>query len=104
MTKPTEQHPALRFLNLRLRTVTVIKNTNKLYVEWKNGEEAVVDFTESIQTAKGFKPLKDPKIFKKACVGSWGSSIEWPEDIDFGSDTLRQMAEEQGAVFLRKVG
>lgn len=103
MAKQEFVHPALRFHALRLRVVVPIKGTTKLYVEWDNGEEAVVEFKESIHRVKGFKPLADPKIFKKVHLGSWGSCIEWTDEIDFGSDTLRQMAEEQRSVFKREV-
>ncbi len=102
MAKQAFLHPALRFHGLRLRIVAPIKGTTKLYAEWENGEEAVVEFKESIQRAKGFQPLADPKIFEKVHLGSWGCCIEWTDEIDFGSDTLRLMASEQGTVVTRK--
>lgn len=96
-------HPALRFADLRVKFVFPIKGTTKLYAEWDNDDEAVVDFKNAIQTVKGFKPLENPEIFEKVHIESWGICIEWTDQIDFGSDTLRQMAEEQGSVFKRLV-
>lgn len=97
-------HPALRFHDLSLRIVAPIKGTTKLYAEWDNGDEAIIDFKASIKAVKGFALLEDKNVFGQARVGSWGASVEWADDIDFGQDTLRQMAEEQGTVINRKVG
>ena len=97
--------PEAKYINDRIKYASPVHGTYKLYVQWKTGEEAVVDFEKTIAENKWFQPLKNPEKFQKIQIASWGSTIEWSEDISCGSDTLRCMADEQHAIFgMRKAG
>ena len=73
-----------------------------LKVAWSDGYEAVVDLRGPISDGSIFEPIRDPENFKRVRVESNGHSIYWgeegSEDVDFGCDRLRQMAEEQAAL------
>lgn len=68
---------------------------------YSDGFTAVLDFTEKISWGEAVAPLRDPKIFMRAHVGSGGASLEWVgprgEEIDFCADALRVEAEALGA-------
>lgn len=97
--------PEAKYIDHRVKYAAPVQGTYKLYVQWKTGEQAVVDFEKTITENKWFHPLKNPETFKTLKITSWGSTIEWSEDMSCGSDTLRHMADEQHAVFgLRKAG
>lgn len=95
----TAYHPALEYTGLRLAQAWPILGTKKLYVVWKNGEEAVIDFSDTISKNKWFMPLNDPLQFQKVKLAEWGTGIEWDCDADIGSDLVRHMADLQGSVF-----
>jgi hypothetical protein len=55
-----------------------------------------VDLGDLIRKSKSLAALKDEKLFKKAKVGFAGRSVDWIEDqLDMGSDNLRNIAVEQ---------
>ncbi len=97
-----EQHPMAHYIALRINEVSAILKTTKLYIAWKNGEEAVVDFSDLISSNKHFKPLSNQKKFHAVEHASWGSCIEWECGIAMGSDQLRHMADEQDSVLHRQ--
>lgn len=76
-----------------------------LKIMWNDGYEGVVDLRGTIARGKIFEPIRDPEYFKQVRVESYGHSIYWGEEgneeVDFGCDRLREMAEEQAALLAR---
>ena len=98
-------NPEMQYLNLRINRASPILMEQKIFIVWRNGEQAVLDFADIIQEDKHFHPMADPTVFQSVRVEDWGACIEWKCGVAMGSDQLRQMAEKQGSVFKkRKVG
>ena len=76
-----------------------------LKVKWTDGYTGIVDLRPVIERGKIFTYLQDPNNFQKVKVGENGHAIFWinerGEEIDFGSDSLRQRAEKQADLHLR---
>lgn len=98
----TKEHPTAKYINLRIVHVSAIIDTQKVYIIWKNGEEAVVDFSEIIAKNKWFRPLQDPIEFQTVKHVDWGAGIEWRCGADSGSDSVRWMADQQKTVIHKK--
>jgi hypothetical protein len=73
-----------------------------LRVAWNDGYEGVVDLRGLIAEGELFAPIRDPENFRKVRVESHGHSIYWgqegDEQVDFGCDRLREIAEKQAAM------
>jgi hypothetical protein len=76
-----------------------------LKLTWNDGYEGVVDLRGVIVDGEIFEHIRDPENFKKVRVEGYGHSIYWGEEgneeVDFGCDRLREMAEEQAALLAR---
>jgi hypothetical protein len=76
-----------------------------LKVTWNDGYEGVVDLRGVIADGEIFEHIREPENFKKVRVEGYGHSIYWGEEgneeVDFGCDQLREMAEEQAALLAR---
>jgi len=76
-----------------------------LKITWNDGYEGVVDLRGTIAEGEIFEAIRDPEQFKKVRVEGYGHSIYWgkegDEEVDFGCDRLREMAEEQAALLAR---
>ena len=76
-----------------------------LKLTWNDGYEGVVDLRGVIADGEIFEHIRDPENFKKVRVEGYGHSIYWGEEgneeVDFGCDRLREMAEEQAALLAR---
>lgn len=76
-----------------------------LKLTWNDGYEGIVDFRGIIARGKVFEPLANRDYFKTVRVSEYGHSIYWGEpdneDVDFGADRLRQIAEQQAALLAR---
>jgi hypothetical protein len=76
-----------------------------LKVTWNDGYEGVVDLRGVMGDGEIFEHIRDPENFKQVGVESHGHSIYWGEEgneeVDFGCDGLREMAEEQAALLAR---
>jgi Protein of unknown function (DUF2442) len=76
-----------------------------LKVTWNDGYEGVVDLRGVIADGEIFEHIREPENFKKVRVEGYGHSIYWGEEgneeVDFGCDRLREMAEEQAALLAR---
>ncbi len=72
---------------------------------WNDGYEGIVDLRGIIADGKIFEHIRNPDNFKKVRVESYGHSIYWgdegDEEVDFGCDSLRELAEEQAALLAR---
>ena len=76
-----------------------------LKVAWSDGYEGVVDLRTIMADGEIFESIRDPASFQNVRVENYGHSIYWgdegEEDVDFGCDRLREMAEEQAAMIAR---
>ncbi|HXW26984.1 MAG TPA: DUF2442 domain-containing protein [Xanthobacteraceae bacterium] len=76
-----------------------------LKLTWNDGYEGIVDLRGVIADGAIFEFIRDPENFRKVRVASYGHSIYWGEEdneeVDFGADRLREMAEEQAALLAR---
>ena len=84
-----------------LRAVEAAED-RRLLVTWKGGAESVVDVARHLAEYAIFAPLRsDDGAFRKVQVGEWGWCVHWSDDMEISSDTLRRLALEQGAAWLR---
>jgi hypothetical protein len=76
-----------------------------LKLVWNDGYEGIVDLRGVIADGKIFEHIRDPENFRNVRLESYGHSIYWgregDEEVDFGCDRLREMAEEQAALLAR---
>jgi len=73
-----------------------------IVVLWRGGAESVVDLAAFLDEYAVFAPLRrDDERFRAAEVGEWGWCARWSDDMEISSDTLRRLALEQGAEWLR---
>ncbi len=76
-----------------------------LKLVWNDGYQGIVDLRGIIAHGALFETLRDPGQFVDVRVAEYGHSIYWgkdgDEDVDFGCDRLREMAEEQAALLAR---
>ena len=76
-----------------------------LKLVWNDGYEGIVDLRGIIVDGDIFERIRQPENFAKVRIADHGHSIYWGEpdheDVDFGSDQLRELAEEQAALLAR---
>jgi hypothetical protein len=73
-----------------------------IVVLWRGGAESVVDLAAFVDEYAVFAPLRrDDERFRAVEVGEWGWCARWSDDMEISSDTLRRLALEQGAEWLR---
>ena len=76
-----------------------------LKLTWNDGYEGVADLRGIIARGGMFSTLRDPQYFGSVRVAEYGHSIFWgdesAEDVDFGCDRLREIAEEQAKLLAR---
>ena len=89
---------------LRITSVEVVL-PGVLKLAWTDGYEGLVDLRGIIAQGPIFEPIRDPENFKNVRIAEYGHSIYWgeadDEDVDFGCDRLREIAEEQAALLAR---
>ncbi len=95
--------PEAAYIGLKMVCVGYVSGTKKLYIEWENGDRAVIDFSGLISENRWFRPLKDDHFFQKAKITTYGRALEWSDDISIGSDTVRVMADRQNTVLGRRM-
>jgi hypothetical protein len=73
----------------RMRTIKSVKAKppTTLALRWSDGTRATVDLVE-LPRAKAYRSLRNPETFASARVGEWGHSVEWPNDVELGADSL----------------
>ena len=73
-----------------------------LKIAWNDGYEAVVDLRAAIAEGELFEHIRNPDNFRQVRVEGYGHSVYWgeegDEEVDFGCDRLREMAEQQAAL------
>lgn len=76
-----------------------------LKLVWNDGYQGIVDLRGIISKGELFATLRKPGHFEDVRVAEYGHSIysgeDGDEDVDFGCDRLREMAEEQAALLAR---
>ena len=76
-----------------------------LKLSWNDGYQGIVDLRGVIADGGLFAPLRNPDHFKGVRVADFGHSVYWgddgDEDVDFGCDRLREMAERQADLVAR---
>jgi hypothetical protein len=76
-----------------------------LQLAWSDGYEGIVDLRGIMAEGELFEHIRSPENFKNVRVESYGHSIYWgsedDEEVDFGCDRLREIAEEQAAMLAR---
>ena len=86
-------------------TIQELSKTDDLKIQWNDGYAGVVDLRPVIARGKVFSYLQEPENFAKFQIGEYGHGIVWinddGEEIDFGSDSLRQRAERQADLLAR---
>lgn len=69
---------------------------SRLRLTYADGQSFEVDLREWIASSAVLRPLADPALFAKARLGFGARSVDWVEDeVDLGSDNLRNLAVEQ---------
>ena len=67
-----------------------------LHVTWADRKKDQIDLTGLIHRSRHFRVfLNQPAAFRKIHVADFGGGIEWENGLDYGSDTLKMMADEQ---------
>jgi hypothetical protein len=73
-----------------------------LKLAWNDGYEGIVDQRSTIADGQIFEYVRDPENFRRVRVEQFGHSIYWGEEgneeVDFGCDRLREIAQEQAAL------
>jgi hypothetical protein len=75
-----------------------------LKLAWNDGYEGIVDLRGKIADGEIFEPIRDPENFKNVRVEQYGHHIYWGDEndgVDFGSQRLREIAEEQAKLLAR---
>jgi hypothetical protein len=76
-----------------------------LKLAWNDGYEGIVDLRCVTADGELYEHIRNPENFKRVRVERYGHSIYWGEEgneeVDFGCDGLREMAEEQAALLAR---
>lgn len=76
-----------------------------LKVVWSDGYEGVVDLRGLLKAGPVFETIRDPQYFRGVKIDAYGHSVYWgeegDEEVDFGCDRLREMAEDQAALLAK---
>jgi len=54
----------------------------------------IADFTPVVRPGGVFAPLADPAFFAQASLDERGRAVQWPGELEFCADALRQQARE----------
>ncbi|MCP4295140.1 MAG: DUF2442 domain-containing protein [Proteobacteria bacterium] len=76
-----------------LETITSIQTDYKhkiIVLEYNDGQIVKVDFKPIIEKGGVMSILHDSDVFKKVSIGPNGRYLQWPDDIEFCADALRQ--------------
>ncbi len=71
-------------------TIAQPRSDRKVWIEYTDGEAGEVDFGPIIARGGLFDTLRDPALFEKVRIGEHGRYIEFPGDVDFCADALRE--------------
>jgi len=68
---------------------------HRLKLAYNDGARFTLDITDLIESGGVYAALRDEHVFTKVSLAADGSYIEFPGEIDFCADSLRQSAEVQ---------
>jgi hypothetical protein len=73
----------------KVRTIESAKATGpaQLRLRWSDGAEAELDLSGWLEKP-AFAALRDPAAFARVEIGDWGHSLEWPNGVETGADSL----------------
>ena len=76
-----------------------------LKIVWTDDYQGIVDLRPTIARGRIFNYLKSPESFHRVMKDEYGHSIYWGEEgneeVDFGCDRLRELAEDQARLIAR---
>ena len=84
-------------------TELTVSGPARLAVTFADGARFDVDMASVFARSKYLAPLQDPELFAQAKIIFAGSGIGWTEELDYGGDALRQLAEGQTDMFEQKL-
>lgn len=67
----------------------------RIELTYTGGRTVAVDLSGVIEHLEVFAPLESAREFKRAAVGDYGWSVEWPCGASLDSDRVLEMALEQ---------
>ena len=76
-------------------TELTVTGPARLAVTFADGARFDVDMASVFARSKYLAPLQNPELFAQAKIIFAGSGIGWTEELDYGGDALRQLAEGQ---------
>lgn len=92
----------------KLPRLTSVKaaSDQSVTLRFESGKTFTVDLRDLIQSSKGLRKLRDAEVFARVGLGEGGHSIEWPGELDIGTDTawdlaLRQNGHADAAEFIQ---
>jgi len=71
-----------------------------LQVVWKDGTRYRVDLSTLIRESQVLAPLRAKDMFDQVSVGLGGYSLDWPGDLELGSDQVFRWGAEQAGDFM----
>jgi Protein of unknown function (DUF2442) len=57
-------------------------------IQWEDGKTSVVSFRDTIAKGGKFTQLGNQEFFAKVHVGDDGDCLIWPDELEFGADSL----------------
>jgi hypothetical protein len=83
----------------RIKSVSATRAPWTLHVIWADRTKDRIDLTGLVHRSRHFRIFLDqPSAFRKIHVADFGGGIEWENGLDYASDTLKVMADEQRPV------
>ena len=80
----------------KLKTVTAVQGEPYiLRLVWKDGRTDLVEMSGVVGRLKAFKPLRDPRVFRKVRVIAEGLGIGWANDLDYSARSLQLLLKSQ---------
>lgn len=88
----------------RLKKVSAIGGTFILKLHWDDGGGQTADLSGLVLLSRHFKAFADePKNFAKVKVINWGHGVEWENGLDYSTENLGRIADEQSIVDKNKL-
>jgi hypothetical protein len=78
----------------RIETVKPMRGM-KLEVRYTGGQTVTVDVSALAERFAVFAPLQERAFFRRARVGDYGHTLEWPNGEGLDADRVMEMALEQ---------
>lgn len=64
----------------------------RLRLTYADGETVMADFGPLVRQGGVFAPLADPAFFAQASLDERGRVVQWPGELEFCADALRQQS------------